>query len=186
MLVHEKTDSIFISTEYRSQNYPKLILKLVSNFSTLSTFIYSRNVWQRLIVSLIAKHRDEMHENSYVSGKVIVALLIARDRARVKGEEQWRRRPKSDNENHTRQERVSRVLNCIDARWKYRWNNYGSTLRLTPNGTHKGVVYSSCLKLRETSRENWIYGGWSILSGAEWKRNIRFTLFAAIKIVIRS
>lgn len=86
VLVHEKTNSIFVSTEYRFHNYLKLVLKLISNFSTLSFTRETRR--QCLIVSLIARHRDETHENSYVSGKVIVALLIARDRARDKGEEQ--------------------------------------------------------------------------------------------------
>lgn len=36
VLVHEKTNSIFVSTEYRFHNYLKLVLKLISNFSTLS------------------------------------------------------------------------------------------------------------------------------------------------------
>lgn len=87
MLVHEKTNSIFVSTEYRFHNYLKLVLKLISNFS-FHLLEKQGDVRQRLIVSLIARHRDETHENFYVSGKVIVALLIARDRARDKGEEQ--------------------------------------------------------------------------------------------------
>lgn len=115
VLVHEKTNSIFVSTEYRFHNYLKLVLKLISNFS-FHLLEKQGDVRQRLIVSLIARHRDETHENSYVSGKVIVALLIARDRARDKGEEQCAeiRQRKSE---QTRAYRA--YLNCIDARWKY-------------------------------------------------------------------
>lgn len=105
MLVHEKTDSIFISTGIP---FPKLSQTRLEFFHPfIST---PRNEEKRLIVSLIARHRDETHhdENSSREWKSYrCAFNSAQPELATKGKNNA---PKSDKrKSEQTRERIARI-----------------------------------------------------------------------------
>lgn len=100
MLVHEKTDSIFISTGIP---FPKLSQTRLEFFHPfIST---PRNEEKRLIVSLIARHRDENSSREWKSYRC--AFNSARPELATKGKNNA---PKSDKrKSEQTRERIARI-----------------------------------------------------------------------------